>query len=266
MKKIGYFFSFIVLLVAISSCSNDEKEYPTYIQQNCGTGGALSTCLSPKFDSAYYIEQGVKYFQTMQSDIPNNVIPHYAGSVIRWEWPPWLLLTGYGKDFLITSDIILKLNPTQYYKMDCRYFDKQPFCRCHVIFDYSGDSCPIYEEFTFNDQGQITFIEAWSDFESLLPMNAGADGIWTEDEYWAKQENVNRLSVKVPGLGNAYGKIDINSEWMNEAAAIDKDVAEMVYRIKDPVRTYIQQLATHQHELSHGCETPVGDVYPYYVP
>ena len=268
MRKVLPIIYAILLLCSSISCTNEKSNYPKTIQQNCGNGGALATCLSPKFDSAYYVEQGIKYFQTMQSDIPNSVIPNYAGSVIRWEWAPWLLLTGYGKDFLITSDILLKLNPTQYYKLDCKYFEEQPFCRCHVIFDYSGDSCPIYEEFTFNDQGQITFIEAWSDFESLLPqnMNAGNDGIWSEDEYWAKQANIKRLSTKVPGLGNTYGKIDINSEWMTAAVSVDTDVAEMVRRIKDPIKTYVQQLATHSNELSSGCYAPAGDVYPYYVP
>lgn len=269
MSKIFLISCFIIVLSGVICCAEKENnQQSTSIEQNCGTDGALSTCLTPKFDSAYYIEQGVKYFLTMQSDIPNDVQPNYAPYVIRWEWPPWLLLTGFGKDFLIKSDILLKLNPTQYYKMDCRYFDVQPFCRCHVIFDYSGDSCPIYEEFTFNDQGEITFIEAWSDFESTLPlnMNAGADSIWNEDEYWGKQANINRLSVKVPGLGNAEGKININSLWMTKAANADTDVADMVRRIKDPIKTYFQQLATHQEELSHGCETPAGDVYPYYHP
>ena len=269
MSKAIYFLFSAVLSVLFVSCSNKEQEQSaTAIEQNCGTDAALSTCLTPKFDSAYYVEQGIKYFQTMQSDIPNDVQPNYSPLVIRWEWPPWLLLTGYKKDFLISSDILLKLNPTQYYKLDCKYFEEQPFCRCHVIFDYSGDSCPIYEEFTFNDQGEITFIEAWSDFESKLPanMNAGTDSVWSEDKYWAKQSNIHRLSTKVPGLGNASGKIDINSDAMKNAASVDQDVHELLKRLKDPIRTYLQQLVTHQDELSHGCETPAGDSYPYYFP
>ena len=267
MKKSVFIIFSILIIFIISKCSNKEQQNSiATIQQNCNTDGALSTCLTPKFDSAYYIEQGVKYFLTMQSDIPNDVQPNYSPLVIRWEWPPWLLLTGYKKDFLIKSDILLKLNPTQYYKMDCQYFEEQPFCRCHVIFDYSGDSCPIYEEFTFNNQGEITFIEAWSDFENLLPMDAGTDSIWDENEYWAKQNNVNRLSTKVPGLGNTTGKINVNSSWMANAVRIDTSVAELVRRLKNPITTYFQQLATHQEELSHGCEVPAGQVYPYYQP
>lgn len=257
----------ILITITLFSCSKKENDALT-IDENCNTEGALSTCLSPVFDSAYYVEQGIKYFQTMQSNIPPQVQPNYSAQVIRWEWQPWLLLTGYGRNFLIQSDILLKLNPTDYYKLDCKYFDEQPFCRCHVIFDYSRDSCPIYEEFTFNNQGEITFIEAWSDFESRLPknMNAGTDSIWSADEYWAKQAYVNRLSTKVPGLGNATGTININSSYMQTAAAQDLDVADLLHRLKDPVRTYLLQLATHQNELAHGCEVPLGDRYPYYFP
>lgn len=257
----------ILITITLFSCSKKESDTITN-EENCNTDGALSTCLSPVFDSAYYVEQGIKYFQTMQSNIPPQVQPNYAAQVIRWEWQPWLLLTGYGRNFLIQSDILLKLNPTDYYKLDCKYFDEQPFCRCHVIFDYSRDSCPIYEEFTFNNQGEITFIEAWSDFESRLPknMNAGTDSIWSADEYWAKQAHVNRLSTKVPGLGNVTGTININSTYMQSAAAQNSDVADLLNRLKDPIRTYLLQLATHQNELAHGCEVPLGDRYPYYFP
>ncbi|MDB5228618.1 MAG: hypothetical protein JWN78_2811 [Bacteroidota bacterium] len=199
----------------------------------------------------------------MQSDIPNDVVPNYSELVIRWEWRPWLLLTGYTKDGLISSDILLKLNPTSYDKIDCRAFETQPFCRCHVIFNYSGKTCPIYEEFTFNNQGEITFIEAWSDYESLLPMNSGADEIWDEQEYWGMKD-VYRLSAKVPGLGNDSGKIDIQAAYMENAALLDNDVADLVKRIKDPFHTYLEQLLTHQEEVAHGCEVPAGDRFPYY--
>jgi hypothetical protein len=178
------------------------------------------------------------------------------------------LLTGYGRDFLIQSDILLKLNPTQYDTIDCQFFNEQPFCRCHVVFDYSGEKCPIYEEFVFNDKGEITFIEAWSDYESKLPqgMNAGADGVWSYDEYWGKQPNVYRLSTKIPGLGNSTGKIVLNSSYMQKAMAQDANIADLVKRLKDPFTTYIQYLATHQEELAHGCEAPEGDIFPYYYP
>lgn len=230
-----------------------------------GTGGgtaALAGELTPKFAPEYYIEQGVKYFQTMQSDVPARVQPNYAPMVVRWEWEPWLLLTGYKKKMMIVTDVLLKLVPTAYDKLDCRYFDQQPFCRCHVVFNYGGTTCPIYEEFTFNNQGQITFIEAWSDFPSLLPMGPGADSIWHESDYWATHM-VNRLATKLPGLGSETGTIALGTLAMENAAANDADIAELVKRLKRPLFFWLKQLTTHFEELENGCSPPPGDVYPY---
>lgn len=269
MKMRHFNILFACILLCSCACKKENNNTGTAaIQQNCGTEGALATCLTPKFDSSYYIEQGVKYFLTMQSDIPNHVIPNYSDLVIRYEWPPWLLLTGYGRDFLIQSDILLKLNPTKYDTIDCRFFREQPFCRCHVIFDYSGEKCPIYEEFVFNDQGEITFIEAWSDYESKLPknMNAGTDGIWSEDEYWGNQPTIYRLSTRLPGLGNEIGRINVNSPYLKTAAKNDTIIADLVNRLKNPVSTYFDYLSSHLDELEHGCELPDGDRFPYYFP
>ncbi len=255
----------------MSSCIDGlETIYPTPgggVQagdESCNAINALSTCLTPQFSPEYYIDQGVKYFQTMQSDVPINVIPNYSDLVVRYEWPPWLIVTGYERMGLILTDILLKLNPTAYDLIDCRYFEEQPFCRCHVIFDYGGEPCPIFEEFTFNDQGEITFIEAWSDFESLLPMNAGDDGIWDYEDYWALG-NADRLSTRVPGLGNETGRIAPNSMWMQASIPSDDLVLkDMTFRLKDPITTWLDQLLNHQEELSGGCEAPKGDIYPYY--
>jgi hypothetical protein len=251
-------------LFCCTACSTSKQTAQTAAAKtDCTTQGALSTNLSPKFPATYYAEQGVKYFQTMQSDIPAKVQPKYSYLVIRWEWPPWMLLTGFGKTAMVATDVMLKLNPTKYNLLDCRGFDTQPFCRCHVVFNYSETPCPIYEEFTFNDQGEITFIEAWSDYESLLPMTSGSDSLWDEQEYWGMKE-VNRLSTKVPGLGNATGLIDLYSPCMNEAAEKDKDIAELQKRAKDANRFWMQELIKHSKEISRGCEPPDGDVYPYY--
>ena len=199
----------------------------------------------------------------MQTDIPAMVQPNYSSLVIRWEWPPWMLLTGFGKTAMVATDVMLKLNPSKYDMLDCRGFDTQPFCRCHVVFNYSGTLCPIYEEFTFNDYGEITFIEAWSDYESLLPMTSGADSVWDEQEYWGMKE-VNRLSTKIPGLGNANGRVDLDSYCMNEAAEKDKDIAELQKRANDASGYWMKELIKHSKEISQGCEPPEGDSYPYF--
>jgi hypothetical protein len=85
---------------------------------DCGTPGAKAGCLTPKQTPEYYIEQSVKYFLTMDSSVDIRVIPNYSRLVARWEWAPWLMLTGYGDASMILSDIALKLNPTSYALID----------------------------------------------------------------------------------------------------------------------------------------------------
>lgn len=150
-----------------------------------------------------------------------TIHPRYASRVIRFEFPPWLLTTGYGAATMKYVDELLRIYQTDYEAIDCRFFPTQPFGRCRVVFLYGKDDpstdedertpCPIYEEFTFNDQGQVTFIEAWTDHEDYLPMDPG--------DPWAEGEGVKRLSTWIPGLGNATGRIDPKSEAFKRAAA-----------------------------------------------
>ena len=160
------------------------------------------------------------YFDTMDSDKDRDVIPAYSELVARWEWPPWLKLTGYKREQIIQLDKLLRLYPSVIPERDCRYFDTQPFGRCRVVFYYEsheGQSCPIYEEFTFSEEGEITFIEAWSDLPEFLPMSDPQD-------IWAEGANVSRLSTRVPGLGNATGRIDLDGSWMLQAWISDAGV------------------------------------------
>lgn len=221
---------------------------PDYVEsaEGCGTPAANARCLSPTQTPEYYIDQSIKYFLTMESSVSPLVIPNYAPRVVRWEWPPWLLLTGYQRFNLIWTDIVLKLNPTAYAVLNCQAFDVQPFGRCHVVFDYSGELCPIYEEFTFNDEGQITFIEAWTDQPGWTPTS--------DDDYWAQENIPGRLANRVPGLGTETGWVDWDGEAMQEAISKDADVAELVKRVKDPYKTWFQELITHTQELAEGCD------------
>jgi hypothetical protein len=216
---------------------------------------ATSVQLAPNLPAAYYVEQGVKYFGTMATAVPRKIKPEYSPLVIRWEWHPWLLLTGYRRINLINTDNLLKLYNTKYDTIDCRYFDKEPFCRCHVMFNYGGTRIPIYEEFTFNNQGQITFIEAWSDYPSLIPMKT--------NDYWAQGNSVRRLSTRVPGLGNATGSINIGALWMKAAAAHDPDLADLLHRLHHPIITYIKELTKQRKAMAAAKYPPVGDIYPY---
>ncbi|MDH4283344.1 MAG: hypothetical protein OEV36_11870 [Myxococcales bacterium] len=188
---------------------------------------ALATALTPQQSSEYYVDQANRYFDTLDTSADPNSVPSYSPLVARWELPPWLWLTGYGREnMILTTDLAVELDPSTVPTRDCRAFAVQPFARCYVTFEYEAGSCPIYEEFVFNDQGEMTFIEAWSDQPGLLPMPDPADR-------WAEGEDVRRLSTKIPGLGNETGLIDLDSDAMVLAAREDPEVADFVRRAKD---------------------------------
>ncbi len=195
-----------------------------------GCGGAAddtdarSTALAPTQPDTYYIGQAHRYFDALDESAPLASVPTYALRVARWEWPPWLYLTGFGAEQMVAIDASVKsLTPATIPTRDCRAFAVQPFARCRVTFVYADGPCPIYEEFTFNDQGEMTFVEAWSDLPGLLPMSDVADT-------WAEGEGVHRLSTRVPGLGNATGLIDLTSEAMRRAADGDPEIADFRMR------------------------------------
>lgn len=195
---------------------------------------ALATALSPQFPSDYYVDQALKYFDTLDTSADPESAPSYSELVARWELPPWLWLTGYGREnMIITTDLAVSLDPSTVPERDCRAFSVQPFARCYVTFEYQEGSCPIYEEFVFNDQGEITFIEAWSDQPEYLPMGDAED-------QWAEGPDVERLSTRIPGLGNETGLIDLDSEAMQRAAEEDPEIADFVRRAEDFWPTYLE--------------------------
>ena len=211
---------------------------------------ARSPCLSPMHSGDYYADWSDAYFDTMDYTVELDGPMPYSELVARWEWPPWLLLTAFSRENIESTDTLLLLYPSVVEDRDCRAFDEQPFGRCRVTFyydDHGGRPCPIYEEFTFNDDGEITFIEAWSDLDGYLPMDDGADP-------WAEGEDVSRLSTRVPGLGNPEGRIDLDGPAMTDAAATDADVADFVYRANDWYDTWIDTYAASGDTLwSDGC-------------
>lgn len=220
---------------ALDPCLNDGKD------------GATATCLSPTKDAAYYVAEANAYFDTLDVDADPESVPDYHELVVRWEWPPWLLLTGYGKQTMIDTGLLLKeLDPSTVPERDCRFFDRQPFARCVVVFEYEGGSCPIYEEFTFNDTGQMTFIEAWSHISGLTPVSAS--------DPWAETTDIKRLSTRIPGLGNATGTLDLESSWMKEAAKDDADVADFALRATDQWGYWSQALSAAPKDFfAQGC-------------
>lgn len=215
---------------------------------NAGTEAATAGCLVPTMEPAYYVDQANKYFDTLDTSQPVESIPNYSDLVARWEWPPWLLLTGYERQPMIDSSLLLREgDPSTVPVRDCRFFDEQPFARCYVVFEYEEGLCPIYEEFVFNDAGEMTFIEAWSDIPGMLPFTDANDR-------WAEGADVSRLSTRVPGLGNADGRIDPAADWMTEAAADDEVLLDFIYRANDFWATWLEQLSDSPEDFfAIGC-------------
>lgn len=207
----------------------------------CETDDAMATCLEPTMEPDYYADQSSAYFDTMDysTDVP---APPYSELAARWEWPPWLKLTAYANIEEIDAGLVLL--PSVVPERECRSFDTQPFGRCKVVFyydDHDGKGCPIYEEFIFNDAGEITWIEAWSDLEGYRPI--------TDDDAWAERDGAPRLGTRIPGLGNAEGKIDLDGDAMLAAADEDEDVADFVYRANDWADTWADEVAASGGDL-----------------
>ncbi len=213
-----------------------------------GSAGATATCAKPTREPAYYIAQAEAYFDTLDVDADPSGAPAYSERSARWEWPPWLLLTGYGRDNLLASGKLLKKgDPSTVPSRDCRFFAVQPFARCRVRFEYKGGPCPIYEEFVFNDAGEMTFIEAWSDLPGLVPTKDPADP-------WGERSDIGRLSTRVPGLGKPDGLIELDDPAMAAAAEKDQDVATFVAAARDMWKAFGRTLAKRPQDFfAKGC-------------
>lgn len=201
---------------------------PSPAADPCDGPGAPAACVDPDHGAEWYVTQSLAYFDTMDFTVEDLVFPPYGEMVVRWEWPPWLKLTGYTREGIEASDMALRLYPSTIPERDCRFFPENPFGRCYVVFYYDaypGRPCPIYEEFTFDAQGNITWIEAWSDLPGMRPM--------PEDDPWAEGDEVSRLGSRIPGLGTPDGRIDPKGEPLQAAAADDPDVADFVARTDD---------------------------------
>lgn len=217
----------------------------------CDTPSAYASCVKPDKSDEYYVEQANKYFDTLDGDAPVDSVPDYSEDVARWEWYPWLKLTGIGKTMMIGSDIMVTrfATPSTVPVRDCRFFETQPFARCKVQIQYEGGLCPIYEEFAFDAQGKMTFIEAWTDLPKWHP------GQITTDP-WAEAADIRRLSTKVPGLGYADAALDLSSPTMLAAAANDPDIADFARRAQNFWTTWAE-------EFSEEASLDSSDVYGY---
>ncbi len=235
-----------MLGLSLGCTPTKETESPLGL---CDSEGATADCLSPTMSPEYYVEQAHLYFNTMDTAADRDVGPDYSDLVARWEWPPWLKLTGFGEEQMVDGDLLLRLYPSTIPERECLAFDVQPFSRCRVVFyydDHDGRPCPIYEEFIFNDAGEVTWIEAWSDLPGMLPM--------ADDDTWAEGEGVTRLGTRIPGLGTADGRVDLDGEAMLAAAETDEDVADFLYRANDWQTTWMAEYEAAGDDLwERGC-------------
>ena len=242
---------FFLLLVfgALFGCTQGADTGSSLVDDPCAGEGALAECLSPTQTAEYYATWSSAYFDTMDYRVELDGWPPYGETVARWEWPPWLKLTAFTRPNIEATDTLLQAFPSIVEERDCRGFDTPPFGRCRVSFyydAYEGLGCPIYEEFTFNDAGEITFIEAWSDQPSLRPMG--------DDDPWADAGDVSRLSGRIPGLGAATGLIDLDSDAMVAAVANDADVADFDARARDWYATWLAEYSASDDSMwSTGC-------------
>jgi hypothetical protein len=254
-------FLLLVLLGGLAACEGDSDTGVAAgddrVDDHCAGEGALASCLSPTQTAEYYASWSSAYFDTMDYRVELDDWPPYGETVARWEWPPWLLLTAYTRENIEATDTLLQAFPSIVEERDCRGFDTQPFGRCRVVFYYDsheGLGCPIYEEFTFNDAGEITFIEAWSDQPALRPM--ADDDPWAQalDGTNGEASDVARLSGRIPGLGTTTGTIDLDSDAMVAAVAADADVADFDARARDWYATWLAEYSASDETMwSTGC-------------
>ena len=217
----------------------------------CTTPTALATCATRTQTDAYYVDQAQRYFDALDRSQPPERVPTYAENVARWEWPPWLLLTGYTRTQMEATDKVVKAQaPAVVSHRDCRAFPVQPFARCRVSFDYDnqggGKPCWIYEEFTFNDAGELTWIEAWSDLPGMRATEDPADP-------WAQGANVHRLATRIPGLGTPTGRIDPTDPALVAASGKDPEIADLLARMLDFWPKWLDQSNLDPDYFTHGC-------------
>lgn len=231
-----------LLLLSALACASDEKTPAACVE---GDPDAPLSCSVATQSPEHYVEAAEGYFDTMDSRVPLE-FPAYSERVVRWEWPPWLKLTAYTREVIELSDTVLRtVYPSVVDDRDCRAFDTPPFARCRVSFRYEAHDnlpCPIYEEFAFNEAGEITWIEAWSDQPALLPLDPEADP-------WAEDPAFPRLAARIPGLGSPTGWIDPQGEALQALAESDTEVADFVRRTEDFAGTWAAESAAAGEEM-----------------
>ncbi|KAL7556649.1 hypothetical protein ACA910_017588 [Epithemia clementina (nom. ined.)] len=111
----------------------------------------------------YYIKQCDIFLNTLTTTLRPAKIPNLSKTVMRWDWSHDRL-TGRNRDTLIAMDIFATaVAPEQSVESEHKIYQQQPLGRSMVQFQSvkSGDLRTLYIEFTFNDEGEISFVEVW---------------------------------------------------------------------------------------------------------
>ena len=238
-------FFWVSCIAALSIVGCEGSRTPSESAGSCehrNTPGATAGCIDPTFPETYYVQEALAYFDTLDTEADRASVPNYHPLVARWEWPPWLLLTGYTADAMIeSSDLLLRYDPSTVPERDCRFFETQPFARCYVTFVYERGPCPIYEEFTFDSQGRTIFIEAWSHLPGLTPIQG--------DDTWAERDDFPRLSTRVPGLGAPDAVFDLDNQYLRAAAETDQELSDFALRATDWTKYWLEALTNAQPDF-----------------
>ena len=180
---------------------------------------AFSTELVANQPADFYLARADAYFNLISGkdsqgkNLPSNFLkPEYSKFMVRWEWEPWLLLTGKNDGWkeeweLIDSTLPLSL-PSVISNRVYRFSTVNPYIRSIIDIKYEGSArtLRIYEEFTFNDHGQMTFIEAWTFDDpkvapefNVLEKESFIDP--STNRFWPDETKMYRMSTLLPGLG-----------------------------------------------------------------
>jgi hypothetical protein len=254
--------------------SNNSGEEKTGLDDQTVTVYHPSTEVQPIKPPASYRKRADRYFNQLESKFTHYIfwhgkLPSYAPLVARWEWPPnWYRLTGFQKSRTIAADTMIRdAVPCICVNRTHVYFPINPFVRSVVTFYYGsqgnkGKAIYIYEEFTFNDLAEMTFIEAWSitkeGFDTLTQL-AQNNQPWPDKPKRTTQTDgvtdapepiipFTRLSTQIPGLGLGHGEIDLNGEPMNEAARQNPTIAEFQHEAHHFATNVIEEVIQRQLE------------------
>ena len=121
--------------------------------------------LMAKEQAEYYKKQCDVYLDTLAATLHPDEIPNLSENVLRWDWTRQEL-TSRNRDTLIAMDVFCTaMAPDRVTGRQHKIYQEQPLGRSKVQFESEdgsgGDVREMYMEFTFNEKGQISFVESW---------------------------------------------------------------------------------------------------------